>query len=285
MNRGSVFIVNTDKDLEEFSTFPSPNQFSTLVLDGYIPEDILRSGELFQIWKSDGDRIFEGVGEPFSKIHSILFRSYSPLSRIPNNSFATLHVRNTMFPLSLLTELGLSTKIGTLHYEFTERSVVGRYKIKAEGKTLPLERLVMDYGSYVDCTGIQIDNLVLYTLLCAGNIDRANDIKTLTIVHAFNIVSDGEMMIPESKKNFEEVRNGYPFPNPPGLERIVIPEAQEFRYMARETVLPDVIGIIPSTLYPSRIATGIAQSRHPFEKSKLPEIVLKMYDSPPGTKN
>ena len=142
----------------------------------------------------------------------------------------------------------------------------------------------MDYGSYVDCTGLQIDNLVLYTLLCGGNFERASDIKSLTIVHPFNIVPDGEIVIPDSKKNFEEQKNGYPFPNPPGLERIASPEAQEFRYVARETVLPDVIGIIPSTLYPSRIAMGIVQSRHPFEKSRLPDIVLQMYDSPPSTK-
>ena len=287
MELSSTVILRTSGDMEAFDLrYRKESGYEGLrrvVLDGFIPGEILREGESLRFWRSDPQRIFEGGGDPFTKIRSILLRSLSPLSKIPQNSFVTLHVRNTIFPISFLTELGLSTRVGTLRYEFTENSP--SYKVVAPGMELPLERLIMDYGSYLDCTGIDVENLVLYTVLCAGNISRARGIRTLAIIHPFNIVSDGEFVIPyfdaDSEKDFDEQRNGYPFPNPPGLERIVIPEAQEFRYLVKETVLPDIVGIIPSYRYPSRVANGIKQARHPFERSVLPAVLLELYDNPP----
>jgi hypothetical protein len=277
-----VFTVKTQGDLARLELLPSTQDIRTVVVDGFIPRDILESGELYRIWTSSPGEVCMGVGESVSRIYSILLRALSPLSRIQPGAYATLHIRDTIFPPSFLVELGLATKVGTLRYETTRQAKGCRVSFK--GVNHSLERLCMDYGSYLDCDGLNVESLVLYTLLCAGNIDKAERVKSLAIIHPFNIVPDGEITIPPADKFSRMQLNGFPFPAPPGLERIVVPESQEFRYLVKETYLPDVVGFIPSMTYPSRVAFGIKQARHPFEKSRLPDILMDMYLSPPETR-
>lgn len=283
-----VYVLKTQKQfIDFFQSYPkglgsnSGEAVRKIILEGLVPSNIREVGEAYQLWKTDAQRICEGKELRFSRIYSQLLRFFTPLSEIPENSYLVLHVRDTLFPIQFLKDLNLETRVGTLRYEFTENSEVGSYSIRYPRAPLPLERLIMDYGSYVDCTDMNVENLVLYNILCGGEMDKAKEIKTLTIVHPFNILPDGEIFIPNSQKKFTGQKNGFPLPSPPGLIRLAIPEAQEFRYDVRETVLPDIIGIIPSMTYPSRIAFGIKSSRHPFERSRLPTEILDLYNNPP----
>jgi hypothetical protein len=279
-----TYVLKTQKQFNDFFEThfdKSSEEVRKIVIDGIIPSSIREEGQSYQLWKTDAQRIFEGREPRILKIYSLLLRFFTPLSRIPENSYVTLHIRNTLFPIQMIRDLNLETRVGTLRYEFTEDSTVGAYSIRYPDSPLPLERLIMDYGSYVDCTRLTVPNLVLYSILCGGNMDKAKEIQTLVIVHPFNILPDGEIFIPSSQKKFVGQKNGFPLPSPPGMIRLVIPEAQEFRYDVRETVLPDIIGIIPSGTYPSRMAFGIKSSRHPFERSRLPEEVLDLYNNPP----
>lgn len=283
MEEGTYILKNPKQFAEFFANLPSGG-IRKILLDGLIPQDILEVGELHQLWKTDAQRICEGREPRFMKIYSIILRFFSPLTRIPEKSYIVLHIRDTLFPIQFLKDLRLETRFSTLRYEFTENSKVGPYKVRYPDIRVPVERLIMDYGSYIDCSNMIIDNLVLYNILCGGELDRAKKIQTLTLVHPFNILPDGEIFIPVSQKSFVGQRNGFALPSPPGMIRLVIPEAQEFRYDVRETVLPDILGIIPSSTYPSRMAFGIKSSRHPFERSRLPEEVLDVYNHPPETK-
>lgn len=275
-----TYTLRTQRQFVEF--FQSfPEGVRKIVLDRLVPSSIREDGEAYHLWRTDAGGICEGRGINFSRIYSQLLRFFIPLSEIPENSLLVLHIRDTLFPIQFLKELKLETRVGTLRYEFTDSSEVGPYSIRYPDNPLPIERLIMDYGSYVDCTNIMVDNLLLYNILCGGEMDRAKEIKNLAIIHPFNILPDGEIFIPKHQRGLLEQNNGYPLPSPPGLVRLAVPEAQEFRYNVRETVLPDIIGIIPSTTYPSRLAFGVKSSRHPFERSRLPTEVLDLYNNPP----
>lgn len=279
-----IHVLKTHEEFVQFfKEFPIQKHLK-VILDSLIPAPILEKPDLYEIWKSRAQEICEGKTTLGGKAQTLLFNFFSPLSKIPENSFITLHVRDTLFPIQFLKSLGLETRVGTIRYEFSERSKVGPYVVKYPDFPLPVERIIMDYGSYIDCTDMVIDQLVLYTLLCGRGFEKAKEIKSMIIVHPFNILPDGEIYIPASEKKFDVQINGFPVPSPPGLIRLVIPEAQEFRYDVRETVLPDIIGILPSLSYPSRISFGIKSSRHPFEKSNLPSEISDLYDNPPETK-
>jgi hypothetical protein len=190
------------------------------------------------------------------------------LDRFPQDHGLTLEFIDCQYPLeTLLDNLHLKPySLTTVIYRFT-REYQRPVRPLTCSRELPFERLVIDFGARLDATNLRIQNLVLYNLLSVTNLDKALHIHTLTIIHSHNIVPDGEV----------SPTGGYTLPYPQGLTMLVIPESQEFQYEVGKTIIPDIVGIIPSSFYPSRFATGIQQAREPFSKSQLPEIVYELY--------
>ena len=191
------------------------------------------------------------------------------LMNFPIDHGLTLEFIDCQYPLdSIVTRL--KPKAGaltTVRYKFTRayQRPINILRLEDTSLSLPFERLVVDFGSRIDCEGLAIENLVLYNLLSALHLEQAKSINTLVIVHSFNVT--------------EEESNAAKFelPSPLGLRTLVIPESQEFEYKVGKTAIPDIIGIIPSSYYPSRFVTGIQHAREAFTKSQLPEIVYEVY--------
>lgn len=187
------------------------------------------------------------------------------LSRFSPNQGITLEFIDSWFPLDLISNITPSPGVlGTVRYKYT-REYQKPIKPLVEER-LPCERLIVDFGARIDCRGLNVQNLVLYNMLSAINLSEAHSIKTLVIVHSFNPVDNTI----ESDKTF-------PLPNIPSLRTLVIPESQEFSYEVGKTTIPDVIGIIPSSYYPSRFVSGIQRAREPFSRSVLPDSVYEVY--------
>jgi len=192
------------------------------------------------------------------------FSSFSPDQGI------VLEFIDSQFPLERLLDERLKLQNGvlsTVRYKFTreyQRPI--NILIPPYGKDLPCERLIIDFGAKIDCRGLRVQNLVLYNMLSATHLSDVEFVKTLVIVHSFNIVQDSV----EADKTF-------PLPNIPSVKTLVIPESQEFSYEVGKTSIPDIIGVIPSSYYPSRFVAGVQQAREPFTKSQLPDIVYEVF--------
>lgn len=203
-------------------------------------------------------------------------RSFS-LDMFPRDHGLTLEIVNCQYPLEdLVRSINVKTDaLTTVVYRYSREYQRPLTALSYRGQ-LPFERLVVDFGARVDLVGLSVQNLVLYNLLSATNLDKAGSIQTLVIVHAYNVVPDSEGS--GVGGNFDSnLSSGFLLPTISGLTTLVIPEAQEFQYELSKTVIPDIIGIIPSSFYPSRFATGIQQAREPFSRSRMPDVVYEMY--------
>jgi hypothetical protein len=223
-------------------------------------KDLITLGEMTDV--SGIDRIkVEGFEE-------IVGNRAFHLDRFPQDHGLTLEFVDCQYPLEILLEnLHLNpSALTTVIYRFTRAYQRSLKPIRCT-QPLPFERLVIDFGARLDAEGIHVQNLVLYNMLSVVNLEKAASISTLVIVHSYNPHPDAEV---------SNVR-GYSLPSPPGLSTLVIPESQEFHYELGKTIIPDIVGIIPSSFYPSRFATGIQQAREPFTVSQLPEVVYELY--------
>jgi hypothetical protein len=220
-----------------------------------------------------------------SKIERIRIEGYEEIAQgrafnldmFPQDHGLTLEIVDCQYPLeNFIQYLTLKPDaLTTVVYRYSREYQRPLTALSYRGQ-LPFERLVVDFGARVDLTGLSVQNLVLYNLLSATNIDKAARISTLVIVHAYNVVSDSEVSAVGG--NFDsKLAGGFSLPSPPGLVNLVIPEAQEFQYELSKTIIPDIIGIIPSSFYPSRFATGIQQAREPISKSRMPDVVYELY--------
>jgi hypothetical protein len=222
------------------------------------------------------DLITLGEMTNLSDIHRIQIKGYEEiitnrsfhLDRFPEDHGLTLEFIDCQYPLeTLLDSLHLKpSTLTTVIYRFT-REYQKPLRPLTCSRELPFERLVIDFGARLDATNLRVQNLVLYNLLSVTNLERALHIQTLVVVHSFNPTTDSELT----------PTDGFQLPSPQGLSMLIIPESQEFQYEVRRTVIPDIVGIIPSSFYPSRFATGIQQAREPFSKSQLPDIVYELY--------
>lgn len=211
-----------------------------------------------------------------SKIERVRIEGYEEIAQgrafnldmFPQDHGLTLEIVDCQYPLeNFIQYLTLKPDaLTTVVYRYSREYQRPLKTLSYRGQ-LPFERLVVDFGARVDLTGLSVQNLVLYNLLSATNIDKAARISTLVIVHAYNVVSDSEV----------SAEGGFSLPSPPGLVNLVIPEAQEFKYELSKTIIPDIIGIIPSSFYPSRFVTGIQQAREPISKSRMPDVVYELY--------
>jgi hypothetical protein len=187
---------------------------------------------------------------------------------IPANQGLILEFIDCQYSLDkIIDDLNLQDgAIGTVRYKFTRQYQRPVNTLQCKGRKLPFERLIVDFGAKIDCEELRVQQLVLYNLLSATHLSKASSLDTLVIVHSFNVHED------------EEVRPGaFELPSAPGLKTLIIPESQEFKYEVTKTVIPDIIGIIPSSYYPSRFACGIQQAREPISKSNIPEIVYEVF--------
>jgi len=190
------------------------------------------------------------------------------LQGLPVDHGLTLEFIDCQYPLEkIIDDLSLQDgALTTVRYKFTRQYQKPVSTLKCPDRRLPFERLVIDFGAKIDCEGLRVHQLVLYNLLSATRLSGAINVDTLVIVHSFNVHED------------EELRpSAFELPSPPGLKTLVIPESQEFRYEVTKTSIPEIIGIIPSSYYPSRFACGIQQAREPISKSNLPDIIYKVY--------
>lgn len=223
-------------------------------------KDLISLGEMTDISSIEKIRI-EGFEEVVGN------RAFH-LDRFPQDHGLTLEFIDCHYPLETLAE-NLHLKpfaLTTVIYRFT-RNYQNPLAPLSCTKQLPFERLVVDFGARLNAEGLRIQNLVLYNMLSVINLERAANINTLVIVHSYNPLPDAEV----------SPKDGYPLPYPQGLTTLVIPESQEFQYELGKTMIPDIIGIIPSSFYPSRFASGIQQAREPLSTSQLPEIVYEMF--------
>ena len=228
-------------------------------------ESLMAFGDLS---KEEASKITRLRIDNYDDIAKSKFFNFSSLEA---NQGITLEFIDTQFPLDRLAmDERLKLKQGvitTVRYKFTRE-----YQRPIEiltppfGKELPFERLVIDFGAKIDCRGLRVQNLVLYNMLSATQLSESEFVKTLVIVHSFNIVQDSV----DSDKTF-------PLPNIPSVKTLVIPESQEFSYEVGKTSIPDIIGVIPSSYYPSRFVAGVQQAREPFTKSQLPDIVYEVF--------
>jgi hypothetical protein len=230
-----VFVINGLESLKRFSELRSYDHIQRLRVDGYDDIDKLRM---------------------FS------------LSGFPPNHGLDIEFIDCQYSLEkIIDDLGLQEgALCTVRYKNTRRYQRPVTTLQCNGRKLPFERLIVDFGSKIDCTGLNIQQLVLYNLLSATHLSEASRLDTLVVVHSFNVKEDGEIGL-----------GGFDLPSAPGLKTLVIPESQEFKYEVTKTVIPDIIGIIPSSYYPSRFSCGIQQAREPISKSNLPEIVYEVY--------
>jgi len=223
-------------------------------------QDLISLGEMTDV--SSIDRIcVEGYEE-------IVGNRAFHLDRFPQDHGLTLEFVDCHYPLeTLLDNLHLKPfALTTVVYRFTRDYQKPLTPITCS-RELPFERLVIDFGARLDASEIRVNHLVLYNMLSVINLDQAASINTLIIVHSYNTIQDAEIAPTE----------GYPLPNPPGLRTLVVPESQEFQYEVGKTIIPDVVGFIPSSFYPSRFATGLQQAREPFSTSQFPEVVYELY--------
>lgn len=222
------------------------------------------------------DLITLGETSDLTSIHRIRVEAFEEivgnkafrLDRFPQDHGLTLEFVDCQYPLETLLE-NISLKQGALDtviYRFT-RSYQKPTKPITCSKEPPFERLVIDFGARIDASEARVRNLVLYNMLSAVNLESASNINTLVIVHSYNPIHDSEV----------SPTGGYPLPYPPGLSTLVIPESQEFQYEVGKTIIPDIVGVIPSSFYPSRFATGIQQAREPISISHFPDIVYELY--------
>jgi hypothetical protein len=190
------------------------------------------------------------------------------LGELSEDQGVILEFVDCQYPLeTLLDNLNLQEgSVTTLVYRFTREYQKPNLPIRCS-RPLPFERLVIDFGARLDAKDLDVQNLVLYNMLSVYNLNDAKNISNLTVVHSFNPVDDAEI----------SPREGFDIPNPRGLTTLVIPEAQEFKYELGKTAIPDVIGILQSSFYPSRLAIGLQQSREPLSRSNLPDIVYEVF--------
>lgn len=190
------------------------------------------------------------------------------LHGFPIDHGLTLEFIDCQYPLEkIIDDLALQEgAVTTVRYKYTRRYQKPVTTLTCPGRKLPFERLVVDFGAKIECEGLRVHQLVIYNLLSAVNISQAVHIDTLVVVHSFNVHEDEELRT-----------SAFDLPSAPGLKTLVIPESQEFKYETNKTTIPDIIGVIPSSYYPSRFATGIQQAREPVSKSNLPDIVYEVY--------
>lgn len=243
------------------------------VIPSAIADDEAKSSLLFET--PDAVVADGGINSSVGEVYGDLVDFWSKVARVLAPG-ATLEVVDCYLPLQMLSSPAFEDIAPrTIRYKYTEAFIerpdrtVPHLGVR-RGPPLPVDRLIVDYGAYVDCENLSVAQLVLYNLACAKNINAAKRIDSLVIVHPHNPMEDSETQHPES---------GYMFPSPPGLTRIVIPESQEFRYAVRETVIPDIVGIIPSRDYPSRFSQGLKMAREPFETSRITGDVLNVLES------
>ena len=217
-------------------------------------------------------------GEKVSRITRLTIENYDDIAKsklfnfgfFEANQGITLEFIDSQFPLERFLDERLKLKTGvvtTIRYKFTREYQRPINVLNPPfGKDLPCERLIVDFGAKIDCRGLRVQNLVLYNMLSATHLSETEFVKTLVIVHSFNIVQDSL----DADKTF-------PLPNIPSVKTLVIPESQEFSYEVGKTSIPDIVGVIPSSYYPSRFVAGVQQAREPFTKSQLPDIVYEVF--------
>lgn len=190
------------------------------------------------------------------------------LTRFPPNHDLTLEFIDSRITLEdIIDKVNVGNgMLTTIRIKYTReyQKPIEPLKLKSY-KIIPCERLIIDFGVRIDCTFLEVQQLVLYNMLSAVNLDKAMAISTLVIVHSYNVADDNI-----DNKTFD-------LPQPSGLNLLIIPESQEFNYTIRDSKLPDIIGILPSSYYPSRFAVGVQHAREPISISNIPEIVYEVY--------
>lgn len=213
------------------------------------------------------------VLKSYSKINRIRIINYDNIPGLNLSRFPPGHDLTLEFIDSRITLEDIANKISlgngvlsTLRIKYTRdyQKPIEPLRLKTP-RIIPCERLVIDFGAKIDCTYLDVQQLVLYNMLSAVNLDKAVSISTLVVVHAYNVADDNL------------TNNTFDLPAPSGLNLLVIPEAQEFNYQIRDAKLPDIIGIIPSSYYPSRFAIGIQHAREPVSVSQIPDILYEVF--------
>lgn len=257
-------IIRTSEDLLKF--IPNPS-LEKIIVDGFIHPLIKRDETYMKILSKD--QTLEEDSEPVRRILHFLRKIWTndedyggvKLIDIPKNSNITLEISNSFFPLCMLNYLKIPTgRIGTLIYNCSE-NFIRKYQPSALVSQKPLddhiERLIIGENMVIDCTGLSVNQLVLFNPRSALNIGKAKNIHTLVIVHGIG----------------EKIR----LPTCPGIRTLILPQEQEIEYTFMKTKIPTVIGFIPSKFEPSAFARGVQLAREPFEKSRMEEEVFELY--------
>jgi hypothetical protein len=221
------------------------------------------------IYVIDGIESLKGFSElkSYDKIQRLSIIGYDDISKlrmftlhdIPADAGILLEFIDCQYPLEkIIDDLSIQEgAVTTVRYKFTREYQKPVNTLSCRNRRLPFERLVIDFGAKIDCEELRIHQLVLYNLLSASNLPKTIHIDTLVVVHSYN-QGDTVFELPQAKT-------------------LVIPESQEFKYETLKTKIPDVIGIIPSSYYPSRFATGIQRAREPISKSVIPEVIYEVF--------